>query len=219
MIGRPLQRPFATFLPLFLIATGAGNLTAQGVTVSWGAQAVPAFTVTNIVPGDRSLGEVRVVMPVGMLHADAFGGRLRLVATANFEKYTIPNGELAPGDWGESFEDRRHPHTLVHELMLTAPGAHVFVAAGKGFVPFGTDDPMLRPTVRFPVKTRSTWCGARCDARRSSRRPGSGSPQSVVGYSIRRCGTAESAAPSSRSASDLRPGCGCTAWASTSQSQ
>ena len=55
------------------------------------------------------------------------------------------------GDWGESFEDRRHPHTLVHELMLSAPIGNFYVAAGKGFVPFGTDDPMSRPTVRFPV--------------------------------------------------------------------
>lgn len=27
----------------------------------------------------------------------------------------------------------------------------LFLAAGKGFVPFGTDDPMSRPVVRFPV--------------------------------------------------------------------
>ena len=37
-----------------------------------------------------------------MLHAAALGGRLRLVVTANLEKYTIPHGELAPGNWGES---------------------------------------------------------------------------------------------------------------------
>jgi len=94
-----------------------------------------------------------------MLHVGAFGDRLRLLATANLEKYTILHGELAPGAWGESFEDRRHPHTVVHELMLVAPdllgrldgSGAVFVAAGKGFVPFGTDDPMVRPTVRFPV--------------------------------------------------------------------
>lgn len=144
---------------LVLLSLCAGPAAAQGVTASWGVQAIPTFTETNIVPGDRSLGEVRVVVPVAMLHADAFGGRLRLVATANFEKYTIPNGELSPGDWGESFEDRRHPHTVAHELMFLAPDllgtldgrVNLFLAAGKGFVPFGTDDPMSRPTVRFPV--------------------------------------------------------------------
>ena len=141
------------------IALGAGNVAAQGVTASWGAQATPELVSTNIVPGDRSLSEDRVVMPVGMLHVAALGGRLRLLAVVDLEKYTIPNGELAPGNWGESFEDRRHPHTIAHELMLVVPDllgnlngrVHVFVAAGKGFVPFGTDDPMSRPTVRFPV--------------------------------------------------------------------
>ena len=141
------------------IAIGAGHVAAQGVTASWGAQAIPELVSTNIVPGDRSLSEARVVMPVGMLHVAVLGGRLRLLAAADLEKYTIPNGELAPGNWGESFEDRRHPHTIAHELMLVVPDLlgnldgrmHVFVAAGKGFVPFGTDDPMSRPTVRFPV--------------------------------------------------------------------
>lgn len=55
--------------------------------------------------------------------------------------------------------DRRHPHTSVHELMLTgadllrgrAPETRLSLSAGKGFVPFGTDDPMSRPVLRFPV--------------------------------------------------------------------
>jgi len=143
----------------FTIWGGLGHVAAQGVTASWGAQAIPELVSTNIVPGDRSLSEARVVMPVGMLHVEALGGRLRLLASADLEKYTIPNGELAPGNWGESFVDRRHPHTLAHELMLVTPDllgnldgrVNVFIAAGKGFVPFGTDDPMSRPTVRFPV--------------------------------------------------------------------
>jgi len=144
-----------------LILLGASPLEAQRPSpwVRWGAQAIPAFTQTNVVPGDRSLGELRIVQPVVMLHAGALGDRLRLVATANLEKWTILHGELAPGDWGESFVDRRHPHTVVHELMLSAPDllgrldgtVELFLAAGKGFVPFGTDDPMSRPVVRFPV--------------------------------------------------------------------
>lgn len=136
------------------LAIGASVISqahAQRPSADWGAQAIPAFVTTNVVPGDRTASEIRIVQPVAMLHAGAFGGRLRLLATANLEKYTIPNGELAPGNWGESFADRRHPHTVVHELMLVAGGPAFFVAAGKGFVPFGTDDPMSRPTVRFPV--------------------------------------------------------------------
>lgn len=136
---------------LLAVLVWAGRLSAQDVTVSWGAQAIPELVSTNVVPGNRSLTEARIVMPVGMVHVDALGGRLRLLAAANLEKYTIPNGELAPGNWGESFADRRHPHTLAHELMLVAGTPHIFVGAGKGFVPFGTDDPMTRPAVRFPV--------------------------------------------------------------------
>jgi hypothetical protein len=128
-----------------------GRAAAQHVTAEWGVQAIPALTETNVVPGGRSLGELRVVQPTVMLHAAAFGDRLRLIGTVDFEKYTIPHGELSPGSWGESFVDRRHPHTLVHELMLVGGGRRLFAAAGKGFVPFGTDDPMSRPTVRFPV--------------------------------------------------------------------
>ncbi len=71
----------------------------------------------------------------------------------------MPDGELAVGDWGEGFVDRRHPHTYFHELMLSghdllgpADGPlRVSVSAGKGFAPFGTDDPMSRPVLRYPV--------------------------------------------------------------------
>jgi hypothetical protein len=129
----------------------ARTLAAQRLQVDWGAQAIPVLSETNVVPGNRSLGELRVVQPVGMLDLAGFDGRIRLVATVDFEKYTITHGELAPGDWGEGFEDRRHPHTFVHQLMLVLGSPHVFAGAGKGFVPFGTDDPMTRPAVRFPV--------------------------------------------------------------------
>lgn len=87
------------------------------------------------------------------------GGRLALLATLNLEAATLEHGELAPGNWGEGFVDRRHPHTWAHELMAVGalgdglaprPWA-VSLAAGKGFVPFGTDDPMNRPVLRYPV--------------------------------------------------------------------
>lgn len=93
-----------------------------------------------------------------MLHAEAWR-RLRLVATLDLEGATIPDGELAVGNWGEGFVDRRHPHTYAHELILSADDllgaidgtARLSVSAGKGFAPFGTDDPMIRPFLRFPV--------------------------------------------------------------------
>ncbi len=94
-----------------------------------------------------------------MVRAATGGERLVLQATGDFEGLTIKNGELTPGAWGEGFADRRHPHTYLHEFMVLAPDllrdltvpAHLSLGVGKGFVPFGTDDPMSRPTERFPV--------------------------------------------------------------------
>src|SRR5215217_9030662 len=51
--------------------------------------------------------------------------------------------------------DRRHPHTYAHEVILSYNqpfGSGAFsLSAGKGFAPFGTDDPMSRPPLRYPV--------------------------------------------------------------------
>ncbi|MGH7507894.1 MAG: hypothetical protein ACREMZ_00300 [Gemmatimonadales bacterium] len=111
------------------------------------------------MPGGRSLGEVRLAQPVLMAHAGALSDRVRMLATINLEGATIPQGELTPGAWGEGFIDRRHPHTYLHELVLTLDGLlggrngpiRVSLAGGKGFAPFGTDDPMARPVLRYPV--------------------------------------------------------------------
>jgi hypothetical protein len=123
-----------------------------------GAQAIAAYEHADPVPGGSALGEIRVVQPVVMLQAGVLD-RLRLAGVLNLEGQTIPQGELAPGNWGEGFVDRRHPHTYLHELVLTADdllgardgGARLSLSAGKGFAPFGTDDPMVRPFVRYPV--------------------------------------------------------------------
>ena len=116
---------------------------------------MPAYIHADPLPRGGALGEVRVLQPTLMVHGGALGGRLRLLATINLEGLTIPDGELAPGDWGEGFVDRRHPHTYAHELMLefaqpVGPGA-VSLSVGRGFAPFGTDDPMSRPILRYPV--------------------------------------------------------------------
>jgi hypothetical protein len=117
---------------------------------------VPALTRVEPIPGGGALAELRVVQPVLMVRAAT--GRWRLQATLDGEGWTMPQGELAPGAWGEGFVDRRHPHTYVHELIVGADlargqgdGLRLSVSAGKGFVPFGTDDPMSRPTLRYPV--------------------------------------------------------------------
>jgi hypothetical protein len=115
---------------------------------------VPVYTRADPVPRGGSLGEVRVVQPTLMAHG-GFQNWIRLLATVNLEGITIPDGELTLGDWGEGFIDRRHPHTYMHEIILSlhqriGPGL-ISLAAGKGFAPFGTDDPMFRPALRYPV--------------------------------------------------------------------
>jgi hypothetical protein len=122
------------------------------------AHAVAALTRADPVPGGAALTELRLVQPALMLR---LGGpaRLSLTATLDLEGATMSEGELTPGAYGEGFVDRRHPHTYVHELLLTADDllgradgpARVSLTAGKGFAPFGTDDPMSRPVLRYPV--------------------------------------------------------------------
>jgi hypothetical protein len=141
-------------------ATAQSMAPASG-SKAWGhlaGQAVIALERADPIPGGGSLAELRVVQPALHLAAGAFG-HLRLSAVLNLEGATIANGELAPGNWGEGFVDRRHPHTYLHELVLTADdllgardgAARVSLTAGKGFAPFGTDDPMVRPFLRYPV--------------------------------------------------------------------
>ena len=138
--------------------------------VSIHAQAIPLVTRAWHTPGDKTLTEFALVQPAVMVEWSTKdpgaemgmpmpGARLSLRLTLDGEGITIPDGELSPGSHGEGFYDRRHPHTYVHEIMAIGTdllGAHdgaldLTVAAGKGFVAFGSDDPMSRPVVRYPV--------------------------------------------------------------------
>lgn len=150
--------PGSRLLPFLLLL--AGPLAGQaGVTVQVGAQAIGAVIHADPVPGGGSLTEARVSQPMVMVDAGVLGGRLAFRGTLNLEGQTMPQGELLPGGWGEGYNDRRHPHTYAHELMLTGidllgrvdGGARVMVGVGKGFVPYGSDDPMTRPVFRYPV--------------------------------------------------------------------
>lgn len=122
------------------------------------AHAVAALTRVDPVPGGGDLTELRLVQPALMARLTG-PARLSLLATLDLEGVTMGQGELTPGAWGEGFVDRRHPHTYVHELLLTADDllgtadgdTRMSVTAGKGFAPFGTDDPMSRPVLRYPV--------------------------------------------------------------------
>lgn len=134
-----------------------GTWQPAGRQVHWMAQAVPVLTRTSPLAPSGSGWGAALSQPVVM--AMATSGAFRATATLNLEGATIPDGEATFGAWGEGFVDRRHPHTYAHELMLAwtgrvAPlgqGGAVSLAAGKGFVPFGTDDPMVRPLQRYPV--------------------------------------------------------------------
>jgi hypothetical protein len=152
----------AALLPILLVAS-AGRLVAQ---VSVHAQAIPLVTRASQMPeGGKTLTEFAVVQPALMLewHGPGIrerGPRFFARATLNGEGLTIEDGELAPGNFGEGYFDRRHPHTYVHELIVAGHdllGRHdgdlrLSLAGGpKGFVAFGTDDPMSRPVVRYPV--------------------------------------------------------------------
>lgn len=118
-------------------------------------QAIPLVTRADPSAGGEIATQVVVSQFVAMVRSPLAGGRGALAATIDGEGLTIPNGELSTGGYGEGFVDRRHPHTYVHELMLSARGRQGPLAwsasAGRGFAPFGTDDPMMRPIVKFPI--------------------------------------------------------------------
>jgi hypothetical protein len=157
-------KPFAAIAALLLAAAPvaaqghAHPPDSAGVRLRVSAQAIPLVTHTAPALGGESRTEVQVTQPMVMAHATAWGGRAALVASINLEALTLADGEPNPGIWGEGFIDRRHPHTVLHEAVATfSPlgGPHargeLSVSAGRGFVPFGSDDPMARPFVKFPV--------------------------------------------------------------------
>ena len=153
-----LQLWAGSVLLLFLAPAPALVAQAEPWAMLMG-QGIVAVERVDPIPEGRTLTEARLVQPVAMLLAGALGGHLAFTGSLNFEGETIPDGELLPGGWGEGFDDRRHPHTYVHELMLSgndllAPlggPIRLSVSAGKGFAPFGSDDPMSRPIFRYPV--------------------------------------------------------------------
>jgi hypothetical protein len=112
---------------------------------------------TRVDPGlaGRAYTEGYLAQPIVMAHGRALRDHVGAVLTLDFEGLTLDRGQLNPGAYGEGYADRRHPHTYLHEGILVASGAFanvgVSIAGGKGFVPFGTDDPMMRPFAAYPV--------------------------------------------------------------------
>lgn len=122
---------------------------------SLGAMAVAVVSRASPAALGRTIFEGYLTQPMLTASAKALGGGLEGVATIDLEGVTLRRGEINLGTYGEGYIDRRHPHTYVHELMLGASvravGVRGSLFAGKGFVPFGTDDPMARPFLKYPV--------------------------------------------------------------------
>jgi hypothetical protein len=123
-----------------------------------GAQAIGVVTRESPAIQGRALTEGYVTQPAIMAELDPWNGLFSSKGTLNLEGATLKRGELNAGIAGEGYIDRRHPHTYLHELVLTSAkrfgvdgvsGASITV--GKGFAPFGTDDPMARPFEKYPI--------------------------------------------------------------------
>lgn len=121
-------------------------------------QLVPIYTRGATPPGGTPFdqGGVYLTQVAAMINLESPDRRLALRVTPNLEGLTQPDGELTLGAWGEGFIDSRHPHTVLHEVMLSLNlwGDGPFSAslsAGKGFAPYGTEDPMSRPSAKYPT--------------------------------------------------------------------
>ena len=137
---------------MFRLPLGDWHLVGMG-------QVFPVVTTGG--PDNGEGGELRrtewyLTQPALMANLESPSRRLVLRTTLNLEGVTLGSGELTYGGWGEGFIDKRHPHTLLHEAMLSwnirqTAGGGLSLSAGKGFAPYGTDDPMSRPGLKFPT--------------------------------------------------------------------
>lgn len=144
--------------PLFPLTAGAQAGQHASDVFEIGAQAIGVVTRESPAIQSRALTEGYLTQPAIMGQLDPWGGLLSLKGTLNFEGATLKRGELNAGIYGEGYIDRRHPHTYLHELVLTSErrfggegASGVSITVGKGFAPFGTDDPMARPFEKYPI--------------------------------------------------------------------
>jgi hypothetical protein len=137
---------------LFCAARGA-HPQPQGPTWSAMGQVIPLVTRAGPTATQPAHLEGYLVQP--MIMARGAGRWWSLDATLNLEGLTLARGELTLGALGEGYVDRRHPHAYLHEAVFSAERRFgttaASVTAGRGFVPFGSDDPMVRPFVKYPA--------------------------------------------------------------------
>ena len=146
VVTAPLAAQHAGHLPA--AADSASRLHAM-------AQAIPILTRASAVPHGGARTEAALTQAVAMLRAATLRGRVALDLTLDAEGLTMPGGELSLGAFGEGFVDRRHPHTYLHEAVVSgiagAGPLRLSASVGRGFAPFGTDDPMMRPFAKYPI--------------------------------------------------------------------
>lgn len=140
-----------------MLPRGAGGQSGQfgPARVEIGAQATGVVTHESPAIHGRDLTEGYLTQPLVMAIASFWRDAVEVRGALDFEGLTLERGELNAGILGEGYIDRRHPHTYLHELVITAQ--HRFgqnggsLTLGKGFAPFGTDDPMARPFEKYPI--------------------------------------------------------------------
>ncbi len=130
---------------------------ASGWTVGGMAQLVPLGSTLRGAAGTPLSGTDWVLTQnAAMINLESPERGWSVRFTPHFEALTLQDGEITPGGWGEGFLDSRHPHTLIHELMVSRVwrnpnGWSAHLSAGKGFAAYGSDDPMSRPVVKYPT--------------------------------------------------------------------
>ena len=150
LLARPLHAQHAGHDMSTMNADSAARSSAHLM-----AQAIPL--ISHAAPSAGGVDQTQFVLTqlVVMARAAFLNNHAELSAALNGEGLTMKSGELDTGAFGEGFVDRRHPHTYVHELMITGRGVAGPVSwsatSGRGFTSFGTDDPMMRPLDKYPV--------------------------------------------------------------------
>jgi hypothetical protein len=123
--------------------------------VEIGAQAIGVVTRESPAIHGRNLTEGYLTQPMVMATIRFWDNAVEILGALDFEGMTLERGELNAGIHGEGYIDRRHPHTYLHELVVTGKRSFgrngVSFTVGKGFAPFGTDDPMVRPFEKYPI--------------------------------------------------------------------
>ncbi|MBA3889160.1 MAG: hypothetical protein H0X64_01380 [Gemmatimonadaceae bacterium] len=145
--------------PTGLSAQHEGHVPAEPARagqVGLAAHGIPLVTRATPTAARQHLTEGYLSQPALMATATAAGGRVEGMAMVNLEGLTLQRGELTTGTYGEGYVDRRHPHAYLHEVVGTvrtrpASRHQLSLSAGRGFASFGSDDPMVRPFVKYPV--------------------------------------------------------------------